>query len=73
MGNIEYTSTVGLVSESVIGLRKSGRVGGMGLRQYFGWLGLRRTWSRRLDFTGLGSRSMGIGLGLKLKRKFKGW
>ena len=61
-----------LVSESAMGLRKSGRVGGVGLRQYFSWLGLRRTWSRRLDFTGLGSRSIGISLGLELKRKFKG-
>jgi hypothetical protein len=64
---------VGLVSESVMGLRKSGRVSGVGSWQCFGWLGLRRTWQRRVDFTGLGSRSMGIGLGLELKRKFKGW
>jgi hypothetical protein len=64
---------VGLVSESVMGLRKSGRVGKVGLRQCFGWLGLRRTWQRRLDFTGLGSKSMGIGLGFELKRRFKGW
>jgi hypothetical protein len=38
------------------------------------WLAwLKTDVARRVDFTGLGSRSMGIGLGLELKRKFKGW
>jgi hypothetical protein len=32
MGNIEYTGAIGLVSEFMMGLRKSGRVGKIGLR-----------------------------------------
>ena len=62
-----------LVSESAMGLRKSGRVDGVGLRQCFNWLGLRRTWQRRVDFTGLVLKSISISLGLKLKRKFNVW